>query len=93
MNVSNTPSNARALYTAPDGGKIYGSGIHTKEDFMELMMANRPSPEKLRYNGSKERVPMTNDQVTELAKKYETPETVKFINGILGSFSRQELAE
>ena len=71
MNVSNTPSNTRALYTAPDGGKIYGSGIHTKEDFMELMMANRPSPEKLRYNGSKERVPMTNDQVTELAKKYD----------------------
>ena len=71
MNVSNTPSNTKALYTAPDGGKIYGSGIHTKEDFMELMMANRPSPEKLRYNGSKERVPMTNDQVTELAKKYD----------------------
>lgn len=71
MNVSNTPSNTRALYTAPDGGKIYGSGIHTKEDFMELMMANRPSPEKLRYNGSKERVPMTNAQVTELAKKYD----------------------
>lgn len=71
MNVSNTPSNTKALYTAPDGGKIYGSGIHTKEDFMELMMANRPSPEKLRYNGSKERVPMTNAQVTELAKKYD----------------------
>ena len=27
----------------------------------------------------------------EIAKKYETPETVKFINGILGTFSRQEL--
>ena len=71
VNVSNSPSNTRALYTAPDGGKIYGSGIHTKEDFMELMMANRPSPEKLRYNGSKERIPMTNAQVTELAKKYD----------------------
>lgn len=71
MNVSNSPSNAPVLYTAPDGGKIYGSGLHTREDFMELMMANRPSPEKLRYNGSKERVPMTNDQVTELAKKYD----------------------
>ena len=27
----------------------------------------------------------------EIAKHYETPETVKFINGILGSFVRQEL--
>lgn len=26
----------------------------------------------------------------EIAKKYETPETVRFINGILGSFVRQE---
>lgn len=33
------------------------------------------------------------NEAVELAKKYETPETVKFINGILGSFSRQELAE
>lgn len=71
MNVSNPLSNAPVLYTAPDGRKIYGAGIHTKEDFMELMMDIRPSPEKLRYNGSKERVPMTNDQVTELAKKYD----------------------
>lgn len=29
----------------------------------------------------------------EIAKKYETPETVRFINGILGSFVRQELPE
>ena len=28
----------------------------------------------------------------EIAKKYETPETVKFINGILGTFVRQEMA-
>ena len=33
------------------------------------------------------------NEAVEIAKKYETPETVKFINGILGSFSRQELAE
>ena len=29
----------------------------------------------------------------EIAKKYKTPETVKFINGILGTFVRQELPE
>lgn len=29
----------------------------------------------------------------EIAKKYETPETVKFINGILGSFVRREFPE
>ena len=29
----------------------------------------------------------------DIAKKYETPETVKFINGILGSFVRQELSQ
>lgn len=29
----------------------------------------------------------------DIAKKYETPETVRFINGILGSFTRQELGE
>lgn len=29
----------------------------------------------------------------EIAKKYETPETVKFINGILGTFVREELPE
>lgn len=33
------------------------------------------------------------NEAVEISKKYETPETVKFINGILGSFSRQELAE
>ena len=27
-----------------------------------------------------------------IAKKYETPETVKFINGILGSFVRAEIS-
>ena len=31
------------------------------------------------------------NEAVEIAKKYETPETVKFINGILGSFVRQEL--
>ena len=31
------------------------------------------------------------NEAVEIAKKYETPETVKFINGILGSFARQEL--
>lgn len=33
------------------------------------------------------------NEAVEIAKKYETPETVKFINGILGSFVRQEIAE
>ncbi|MDY3282638.1 transcription antitermination factor NusB [Dysosmobacter sp.] len=33
------------------------------------------------------------NEAVEIAKKYETPETVKFINGILGSFVRQELPE
>ena len=28
------------------------------------------------------------NEAVEIAKKYETPETVKFINGILGSFMR-----
>ena len=32
------------------------------------------------------------NEAVEIAKKYETPETVKFINGILGSFVRQEMA-
>ena len=31
------------------------------------------------------------NEAVEIAKHYETPETVKFINGILGSFARQEL--
>ena len=30
------------------------------------------------------------NEAVEIAKKYETPETVKFINGILGSFVRGE---
>ncbi|MCI8809174.1 MAG: transcription antitermination factor NusB [Oscillibacter sp.] len=33
------------------------------------------------------------NEAVEIAKKYETLETVKFINGILGSFVRQEIAE
>ena len=31
------------------------------------------------------------NEAVEIAKKYETPETVKFINGILGTFVRQEI--
>ncbi|MEG0780632.1 MAG: transcription antitermination factor NusB [Oscillospiraceae bacterium] len=31
------------------------------------------------------------NEAVEIAKKYETPETVKFINGILGSFVRKEI--
>ena len=30
------------------------------------------------------------NEAVELAKRYEPPETVSFINGILGSFSREE---
>ena len=33
------------------------------------------------------------NEAVEIAKKYETPETVKFINCILGSFVRQEIGE
>ena len=33
------------------------------------------------------------NEAVEIAKKYETPEPVKFINGILGSFVRQEIGE
>jgi len=33
------------------------------------------------------------NEAIELAKRYETPETVSFINGVLGSFSRGEIAE
>lgn len=33
------------------------------------------------------------DEAVEIAKRYETPETAKFINGILGTFVRQERAE
>ncbi len=32
-------------------------------------------------------------EAVEIAKKYETPETAKFINGILGSFARGEVKE
>jgi len=31
------------------------------------------------------------NEAVELAKRYEPPETVSFINGILGSFSREEI--
>lgn len=33
------------------------------------------------------------NEAVEIAKKYETSETVKFINGILGTFVRQEITE
>ena len=33
------------------------------------------------------------NEAVEIAKKYETPETVKFMNGILGTFVRQEIGE
>lgn len=33
------------------------------------------------------------NEAVEIAKKYETEETVRFINGILGSFVRQEIGE
>ena len=33
------------------------------------------------------------NEAVEIAKKYEAPETVKFVNGILGSFLREELKE
>ena len=33
------------------------------------------------------------NEAVEIAKKYETPEIVKFINGILGTFVRQEISE
>ena len=33
------------------------------------------------------------NEAVEIAKHYETPETVKFINGILGSFVREEISE
>ncbi len=31
------------------------------------------------------------NEAVELAKKYEAPETVPFVNGVLGSFSRSEV--
>ena len=33
------------------------------------------------------------NEAVEIAKKYETTETVKFMNGILGSFVREELPQ
>lgn len=33
------------------------------------------------------------NEAVEIAKKYETPETVRFLNGILGSFVRQEIKD
>lgn len=33
------------------------------------------------------------NEAIEIAKKYETEETVRFINGILGSFVREEIKE
>ena len=33
------------------------------------------------------------NEAIEIAKKYEAPETVKFMNGILGSFLREEIKE
>ena len=32
------------------------------------------------------------NEAVELAKRYETPETVSFVNGVLGSFSRSEIS-
>ena len=32
------------------------------------------------------------NEAVEIAKKYETPETVKFINGLLGNFVRSEIS-
>ena len=32
-------------------------------------------------------------EAVNIAKDYESPEVVKFINGILGSFARQELPD
>jgi len=33
------------------------------------------------------------NEAVELAKRYETPETVSFINGVLGSFIRSEMKD
>lgn len=33
------------------------------------------------------------NEAVEIAKKYEEPDTVRFLNGILGSFVRQEVKE
>ena len=37
--------------------------------------------------------PVAINEAVEIAKKYETPETAKFINGILGSFVREEISQ
>ncbi len=37
-------------------------------------------------------VPVAINEAVEIAKHYESPETVKFINGILGSFVRAEIS-
>ena len=33
------------------------------------------------------------NEAVEIAKKYESPEVVRFMNGILGSFLREEVKE
>ena len=33
------------------------------------------------------------NEAVEIAKKYETPEVARFMNGILGSFIREEVKE
>jgi N utilization substance protein B len=33
------------------------------------------------------------NEAVEIAKRYDPPETVKFVNGVLGSFSRNELPQ
>ena len=33
------------------------------------------------------------NEAVELAKRYETPETVSFVNGVLGAFARAEIGE
>ena len=33
------------------------------------------------------------NEAVELTRKYDEPETAKFVNGILGSFLRQEVKE
>ena len=43
-----------------------------------------------------ERIPLVAgaiNEAVEIAKKYESPEVVRFINGILGSFVREEAAD
>ena len=33
------------------------------------------------------------NEAVQIAKKYESPEVVRFINGILGSFLREEIKD